>query len=168
VIISLIVAMDERRGIGKDGSLPWRLSADMQLFKTTTMGHHLVMGRLTYESIGRPLPGRTNIVVTRNPDYRAEGCLLVHSVEESLALAESRGEDEVFVIGGGQIYDLTLHLADRIYLTRVHAQVDCDVFFPEFDAQRWVELESAFHPADERNQYPFTFQLLGRKDRVNP
>ncbi|MBN1145992.1 MAG: dihydrofolate reductase [Anaerolineales bacterium] len=164
MIISLIVAMDEKGGIGKDGSIPWRLSADLKLFKQTTMGHHLVMGRLTYESIGHPLPGRTNIVVTRNPDYQAPGCLLAHSVAAALALAESRGETEVFVIGGGQIYSLALRLADRIYLSRVHAQVDCDVFFPEFDERDWVEMESAFYPADEKNQYPFTFQLLGRRE----
>jgi len=165
VIVSLIVAMDEGRGIGKDGKLPWRLSADQKLFKESTMGHHLIMGRLTYESIGRPLQGRTNIVVTRNPEYKAPGCMIVHSLDEGLTLVEGRGEDEVFVIGGEQIYDLALDQADRIYLTRVHAQVDCDVFFPEFDSHRWIELKSAFHPADEKNQYSFTFQLLGRRDQ---
>lgn len=163
MIISLIVAMDERRGIGLEGRLPWRLSADLKRFKALTMGHHLIAGRKTYESIGQPLPGRTMIVITRDPDYQAAGCLIAHSVDEALALARSRGETEVFIIGGAAVYARTLERADRLYLTQVHATVDADVFFPAVDASAWREQEVSLHEAGEKNQYPSTFKLLVRK-----
>ncbi|MFN7947002.1 MAG: dihydrofolate reductase [Blastocatellia bacterium] len=163
MIISLIVAMDERRGIGFEGRLSWRLSADLKRFKALTMGHHLIAGRKTYESIGRPLPGRTMIIITRDPAYQAEGCLIAHSVDEALALARSRGETEAFIIGGAEIYAQTLERADRLYLTQVHATVDADVFFPAFDQSAWREQEVSQHEAGEKNQYPSTFKLLVRK-----
>ncbi|HWQ31842.1 MAG TPA: dihydrofolate reductase [Blastocatellia bacterium] len=162
MIVSLIVAMDERRGIGFEGRLPWRLSADLKRFKALTMGHHLIAGRKTYESIGRPLPGRTMIIVTRDPDYQAEGCLIAHSVDEALALARARGETEAFIIGGAEIYAQTLERADRLYLTQVHAITDADVFFPAFDESAWREQEVSPHEAGEKNQYPSTFKLLVR------
>ena len=163
MIISLIVAMDEKRGIGKAGKLPWRLSSDLKKFREVTMGHHLVVGRKTFESIGRPLSGRQMIVVTRDMSYRAEGCLVVSSIPAALALAQERGETETFVIGGAEIYAQTLEMADRVYLTQVHAEVNADTFFPELNFDEWVEKESAFQLSDEKNQYSFTFKLLERK-----
>jgi len=163
LIISLIVAMDEKRGIGKAGKLPWRLSSDLKKFREVTMGHHLVVGRKTFESIGRPLSGRQMIVVTRDRSHRAEGCLVVSSIPAALALAQERGETETFVIGGAEIYAQTLEMADRVYLTQVHAEVNADTFFPELNFDEWVEKESAFQLSDEKNQYSFTFKLLERK-----
>jgi dihydrofolate reductase len=127
------------------------------------MGHHLIMGRATYESIGRLLPGRTIIVITRRQDYRAPGCLVVHSIKAALDLAESRGETETFIIGGAQIYSQSLHLADRIYLTQVHTVSFCDVFFPTFDPSAWQEIERKDHPADPHNEFPTTYRVLVRK-----
>lgn len=164
MIVSIIVAMDRRRGIGWQGSLPWRLPADLKRFRALTMGHHIVMGRKTYESIGKPLPGRNTIVVTGNPAYSAEGCDIASSLGEAVKLARDRGESELFLCGGAQIYDRALQLADRIYLTEVEAEVDADTFFPEFDEHAWVELNCEAHSAEEKNEYPFTFKLLVRKD----
>jgi dihydrofolate reductase len=163
VIVSLIAAMDRKRGIGVDNNLPWRLSADLRRFRDLTMGHHIIVGRRTFESIGRPLPGRQTIVVTHDRDYRCEGCFVVNSVEEAISLADMRGEDELFVCGGSQIYEQSIGLADRIYLTLVEADVEADRFFPAFDEGQWSEMESLHRPADEKNQYPSTFRLLVRK-----
>jgi len=163
VIISLIVAMDEKRGIGKTGKLPWRLSSDLKRFRELTMGHHMIVGRKTFESIGKPLPGRQTIVVTRNASFKPDGCLVAASVQAAIAAAQERGETEVFVIGGAEIYSQTLDAADRVYMTQVHAEVDADRFFPELKHDSWIEKQSAFHPASEENQYPFTFKLLERK-----
>jgi dihydrofolate reductase len=163
VIISLLVAMDEKRGIGKDGKLPWRLSSDLKRFRELTMGHHIIVGRKTYESFGKPLPGRQTIVVTRNPGFRPEGCLIAGSVQEAIVVAKAHGETEAFVIGGSDIYAQAIDPADRIYLTQVHAEVDADTFFPELDLDSWIEKERSDQPADDRNQYAFTFRLLERK-----
>lgn len=163
MIISLLVAMDEKRGIGKAGGLPWRLSSDLKRFRQLTMGHHIIVGRKTYESIGRPLPGRQMIVVTRNESFAPEGCFVAHSVEAAISLARERGEGELFVCGGADIYAQTLGAADRLYLTLVHADSDADTFFPEWDAGEWAEVESEDHAADEKNQHPFTFKLLARR-----
>lgn len=161
--------MDERRGIGKDNGLPWRLSSDLKRFRELTMGHSIVVGRKTFESIGKPLPGRRMIVVTRNAGYKREGrpledCQVVHSVEQAIDLARDRSESELFICGGAQIFADTLPLADRIYLTIVHAVVDADTFFPEYDESLWVVREVIRHQADEKNQYPFTFKLLVRRE----
>ena len=163
MIISLIVAMDEKLGIGKDGKLPWRLSSDLKRFRQVTMGHHMIVGRKTFESIGKPLPGRQMIVITHNAGFKADGCLVATSVQAALAVAEERGESEVFVIGGAEIYAQTLDAADRVYLTRVKADVDVDTFFPELNYDLWTEKQSIYQPADEKNQYSFTFRLLERK-----
>jgi dihydrofolate reductase len=167
LIISLIVAMDERGGIGLEGRLPWRLSADLRRFKSLTMDHHLIMGRKTYQTIGRILPGRTTIIVTRDLNYTAPGCpgkhcLIAHSLEEALTFAAERGENEVFIIGGGEIFNQSLELADRIYLTQIHAVVDADTHFPTLDEYQWRQVESSYQPADDKNQYPTTFKLLTR------
>ena len=163
MIVSLIVAMDKRRGIGRENQLPWRLSADLKKFRELTMGHHIIVGRKTFESIGKPLPGRQMVIVTRDLDFRAEGCAVCHSPAEAIELAASRGESEVFVCGGAEIYAQTIAQADRLYLTLVDAEVEADTFFPEFDPQNWSEQENVFHPADEKNQFPFFFKLLVRQ-----
>lgn len=137
MIISIIVAMDERGGIGLNNRVPWHIPADLRRFKALTMGHHLIVGRKTYESIGRALPGRTMIIVTRSKDYRAEGCWVVPSLQGALRLAEGGGETEVFIGGGGMIYAQALAQADRIYLTRVHAEVEADVYFPKWEKNNW-------------------------------
>lgn len=162
MLVTLIVAMSENRAIGRDNRLPWHLAADLAQFKRLTMGHHLVMGRKTYESIGRPLPGREMIVVTRQEGYAAPGCAGAPSLEAALALARARGEGEAFVIGGAELFAAALPLAGRMYLTLVHAQVEADAFFPAFDEAGWVELSSWPHPADARNEFPFTFVVRER------
>ena len=163
MIISLIVAMDEQRGIGKAGKLPWRLSSDLKRFRELTMGHHIIVGRKTFESIGKPLPGRQMIVVTRSETYRPAACLIAHSVQGAIQVAQDRGEAEGFICGGAAIYAGALAEADRLYLTLVHASVDADVFFPDIDETAWLERESEVHNADEKNQYSFTFKLLVKK-----
>jgi dihydrofolate reductase len=163
MIVSLIVAVSENRVIGYQGGIPWRLLADLKLFKQTTMGHTLIVGRKTYESIGRPLPGRRMMVLTRQQDYLAEGCQVVDGLPEALELAKLQGENEAFVAGGAQVYAQALPLADRIYWTQVHAEVDGDTFFPEFDRDEWEEQERLEFPADEQHAYAFTFSLLVRK-----
>lgn len=162
MLVSLIVAMDERGGIGIQGGLPWRLSGDLRRFKNLTMGHHILMGRKTYESIGRALPGRFSIIITRNPDYQAQGCLTAPSVEAALSMAKNRGEEEAFVIGGGEIFNETLAIADKIYLTRVHAVTEADTFFPQFRIDDWFVQEKSLHEADGKNEFPSTFMILVR------
>jgi dihydrofolate reductase len=162
VIVSIIAAMDRKRGIGVDNRLPWRLSADLKRFRDLTMGHHIIVGRKTFESIGKPLPGRRMVVVTRNAKYEAEGCDVVHSLEEAINLARERGESEVFIGGGAEIYSQSIGIADRLYLTFVDAEVAADIFFPEFDERDWSELESFYQPADEKNEYAFNFKLMIR------
>lgn len=163
MLISLIVALDEQRGIGRAGGLPWRLRDDLQRFKALTLGHYLIVGRKTYASIGRPLPGRKMLVVTRNPQYQAEGCQVASSLPDALALADADGEEDVFIGGGSEIFALALPLADQMHLTQVHACTDCDVFFPEYDPREWVETGHIFHPANDYNEYSFTYRLLARR-----
>ena len=160
MIVSLIVAMDEEGGIGKKGELPWRLSADLKHFKKLTWGHHLVMGRKTFESIGRALPGRTSIIITRNTQFTARGCLIAYSLDAALALADKHGDQEAFVVGGVQIFAQALPKANRLYLTRVHARRGCDVYFPPLKLEDWRLVEQIEHPADESNEYDFTFLFL--------
>jgi len=163
MIISTIVAVAKNNVIGKDNDIPWYLPADLKYFKKITTGHYIVMGRKCYESIGRPLPKRTNVVVTRNPFFIASGCLVTHNVAEAVQLAEANGEEEVFIIGGGQIYEISMPHVDRIYLTEVDLEVDGDVFFPEIDEDNWTLIEETKHQADEKNEYDYTFKVLERK-----
>jgi dihydrofolate reductase len=156
--------MDEKRGIGKNNQLPWSLSDDLKRFKALTMGHHIIMGRKTYESIARLLPGRTMVIVTRNPEYDVAGALVANSLPMALEIAEKSNESEVFIVGGAEIFAETLPLADRIYLTLVHSNVDADVFFPEFDHDDWIEDETSFMDANDKNEYPMSFVDLV-KDR---
>ncbi|MDA1053208.1 MAG: dihydrofolate reductase [Planctomycetota bacterium] len=157
---SLIVAMDRGGVIGREGGLPWHLSADLKRFKQLTMGHHIIMGRKTFESIGRLLPGRTSVVVTRQSDFEAAGAVVAYNLND--AITASSGDEEAFIIGGAEIYHQALPLVDRIYLTEVAADVTGDVRFPEFDRTQWTVLERTAQPADERNDHPHTFSVLQR------
>jgi dihydrofolate reductase len=161
-MLSTIVAASENNVIGKDNQLLWHLPDDLKHFKRTTKGHHVIAGRKTFESQGNPLPHRTNIIVTRNPDYRAEGCIVVNSLDRALELAQA--DDEPFIIGGEQIYRMALPLVERIYLTRVHAEFEGDTFFPELDMDQWKEISRDYYSKDERNEYPFSIIIL---DRIN-
>ena len=161
MIRSLVVAMARNRVIGRDQRLPWRLPADLAYFKQVTLGHPVVMGRRTHESIGKPLPGRHNIVVSRNRAYAAPGCTRVGSLAEAWKAAGDAAE--VCVIGGTSLFVEALPLADRIHLTEVQAEVPGDTFFPEFDRSQWTEREMARHEADERHAYPFRIVVLDRK-----
>ena len=170
--LSIIVAMAPNRVIGRGGTLPWRLSADLKRFKSLTMGHHLIMGRKTYESIGRPLPGRTSIVISRGQETLArrasEGNAVQHdgrlvltdSLESAIGLAAP--DSEVFVIGGAQIYELALPRADRLYVTHVDAEVEGDTFFPAYDPAEWRRVEETHHAADTNNEYTHRYCIYDR------
>lgn len=157
--LSLIVAMDQNGVIGRGGVLPWHLAADLARFKKLTMGHTLVMGRKTYESIGCPLPGRTSIVMTRQKNYQPPGVEVASDLSE--ALSRNLAKDDVFIIGGGDIYRQALSQVDRVYLTRVHAQVGGDVSF-SFNITDWLLVEDIFREADEKNRFPLNFQVYER------
>jgi dihydrofolate reductase len=159
--ICLIAALDRNGLIGRDNALPWRLPADLQHFKRLTLGKPIVMGRLTWESLGRPLPGRHNIVLTRDPAYHAEGASVVYSVDAALAAAGA--VDEVMVIGGAALYRTLLPRAARLYLTRIDAAFDGDAWFPEIDPAAWREVAREAHAADARNPYPYAFVTLERR-----
>jgi len=163
---SMIVAMAENRVIGINNNLPWYLPNDLKYFKQVTMGKPILMGRKTYESIGKPLPGRTNIVITRNESWQANGVKVVHSLEDAFSLANSiveiDGQDEMMVIGGDQIYQTSLPAIDRIYLTKVHAEVDGDAYFPELDWSEWKEVAREDFKAEGPNPYDYSFIVFDR------
>ena len=164
--VSLIVAAAENRVIGKDNDLIWHLPKDMRFFKETTLGHHVIMGRKNFESIPhkyRPLPNRTNIIITRNSDYKAEGCIVVNSVKLALEVAKENRDTQPFIIGGGQIYKLALenNLVDKIYLTKVHHTFDGDTFFPKLNNE-WKEINKKVNKADEKHAYDYDFITLER------
>ena len=161
--VSFIVAADEKNVMGKGNQLPWRLPSDMKYFKNQTWGMTVIMGRKTLDSLGKPLQGRRNIVITRNKDWKQEGVQVAHSVEEAIELAKQTGANEIFIIGGAEIFKMAMPLANRIYLTRIHHQFDGDVFFPEVPEKDWELVSSRFCPADEKNKYPHTFQVWERK-----
>lgn len=158
--VSLIVAAAENDVIGNAGDIPWRLSDDWKYFKQTTLGHPVIMGRTTHEGIGKPLPGRQNIVLTRDETYEAAGCTVAHSIEEALQLAEDTSE--VFIMGGGKIYEQSMPIATKLYLTRVHANPEGDTFF-RFDPHEWELVSQEAHKADDRNQYDFTYEVYKRR-----
>jgi dihydrofolate reductase len=158
--ISVIVAMAKNRVIGADGKIPWHLPAELAMFKRITMGHHIIMGRNTWESIGRLLPGRTAVIVTRQRDYNVAGALIAESLEAALSMC--RGDDEIFVIGGGQLYVGALPVSNRIYLTEVDAEVRGDTFMPEFSLSDWRAVSVESHPADDRNQYNYKLTVYDR------
>jgi dihydrofolate reductase len=159
--ISLIVAMDQNRVIGLNNRTPWRLPADMKYFKKTTMGKPIIMGRKTYESIGRPLPGRKNIVVTSSRHYKAEGCTVVHSIEDALSAA---GEGEVMVIGGARLYEQLLPVADRLYVTLLEKQFEGDTYFPEIDEGDWLEIAREDIEPGEDVPFRYSFIVLERRN----
>lgn len=168
-MLSLIAAMSENRVIGRDGDLPWHLPADLKHFKDTTRGHAVIMGRKTFESLDRPLPDRTNIVITRNPDYEIGGVIVTRSLDDAIAAARSEttssddgSEQEIFVLGGEEVFRRALCRADRIYLTIVRAELEGDTHFPEFDPAEWQVVSESHHPSDEQNMYAYTFQTLER------
>ncbi|NWF36699.1 type 3 dihydrofolate reductase [Mariprofundus sp. KV] len=159
-MISLIWGMDRNRLIGKENGLPWRLPADMAWFKKSTMGKPILMGRKTYESIGRPLPGRTNLILTRQSDLNIEGCTVIHSIDE--ALAEVADADEIMVMGGAEIYALLLDQADRLYITEIDGSFEGDAWFPEFDLSLWRETSREEYLPDEKNLYAYAFITMER------
>ncbi|HWZ14883.1 MAG TPA: dihydrofolate reductase [Mucilaginibacter sp.] len=159
MIVSIIVAISENHAIGKNNQLLWHLPGDLKHFKDTTTGHTIIMGRKTFDSVGKPLPNRRNIVITRQP-ITIEGCEVVNSVEAALALCKD--EDEVFIGGGAEIYKLAMHLTDRIYLTIVHQHFDADTFFPEIDMTEWKEVSHEDHERDSKNAIPYSFITLER------
>jgi dihydrofolate reductase len=162
--VSLIVAVSENGVIGRDGGLPWRLSADLKHFKSTTMGHHLIIGRRTWDEVGKPLPGRAMVVITRSRRFAPEDVRVAHSLEQALDIAHD--DDEPFIGGGAQIYRRALEneLVDRIYLTRVHAEVEGDTFFPKLDLEDWELVSEEHHETDERNEFPYSFLVYERRD----
>lgn len=160
--VSLIAAMSKNRVIGKDNDLPWHLPKDLKHFKNTTHGHHVIMGRLTYESQGRLLPGRTNIILTRQPDFEVEGAIMASSIEEALDICRKKGEEEAFIIGGQKVFEQSLDIADRIYLTVIDHTFFGDAFFPELE-DRWKEVSSEHHEADEKNKWNFDIKVLEKR-----
>lgn len=158
--ISHVVAFDENLGIGKDNKLIWHLPADLKHFKELTMGHHMLMGRKTWESIGRPLPGRTSIVVTSDKDYKAEGAQVVNSIEEGIELA--KGDSEICIIGGAEIFKQTMDIATHLHVTVVQEIFDADVFYPEIDLTKWKKVSSESFEGDEKNTIPYTFEEYER------
>lgn len=163
--LTLIAAIADNGVIGRGNDIPWRLPDDWRRFKRTTMGHHLVMGRRTWESIGRPLPGRTTVVVSRGEPELPDGVDLAHSLDEALSLARGRGETECFVAGGAEIYRRALPVADRLLLTRVHASPEGDTRFPDWEPSRWDLVSREHHEADQRHPHPFSFELYERARR---
>jgi dihydrofolate reductase len=163
--VSIIVAVAENGVIGRDGKLPWHLSDDLRRFRELTMGHTIVMGRRTWESIGRALPGRRTIVVSRQPGYRidADGAAVAASLDEALRMVEAAGDDDVFVVGGAGLYREAIPRADRLYVTRVLAKVDGDTSFPPYDPSGWRLISTACHPVDAKNEFPFRFEAYERK-----
>jgi len=158
--LSMIVAMAKNRVIGAEGKIPWHLPNELQLFKSVTMGHHIIMGRKTYESIGRLLPGRTTVIVTRQRDYAIPGAKIAHTLEEAVALCI--GDSEIFVIGGGELYRAAMPMADRLYLTVVDAEPDGDTQMPEFNAAEWRLQSTKQYSRDERHAHDYRFEVHDR------
>lgn len=158
--ISLIVAMDENGLIGNNNDLPWRLPADLKRVKEITYGHILVMGRKNHESIGRPLPERRNVILTRNKDYTSEGCEVIHEPFDILKEVE---EKEIFIFGGTEIYKIYLPYVQTMYITRIHESFEGDTYFPEVDMNEWEEVCLERHDPDEKNKYSYTFYIYDRK-----
>jgi len=159
--LSIIVAMASNRAIGLNNTLPWRIPEDLKRFKALTMGHHMIMGRKTYDSIGKPLPGRTTVVVTRDPALRIEGCVMANSLEQ--AIAACKGDSEIFIVGGAEIYAQALPLADTLYLTEIRQEIAGDTFFPEFDRNAWIEASREEHTQTEPQPLAYHFVTYRRR-----
>ena len=165
--LSIIAALGNNNVIGRDNQLPWHMPADLKRFKQLTSGHHLLMGRRTFESVGKPLPGRVTVVITRSHDYAPSGVAVARSLDEAISKAEATGDPEIFIGGGTEIFNQAIHRADRMYLTRVHAEPEGDTFFPEFDdVSEWHLVDAEHYEADERNPYPYSFLTYERQQRL--
>lgn len=162
-IFSIIAAMASNRVIGINNTLPWRLPADLAHFKALTLGHHIIMGRKTWESLGKPLPGRTSVIITRDQHFSVPGCVVAHSLADAMAACE--GDAEAFFIGGADLYRQALELADRMYLTEVKTEVAGDAWFPEFDHARWVETSRKHCSADEKNGFDYDFVVYNNVNK---
>lgn len=160
--VSCIVATAHDNVIGKDNDIPWYLPADLQYFKKITLGHHILMGKKCYASIGRPLPKRTNVIITRDPYYISTNCIVVHSIEEALQKAYDNGEEEAFIIGGGTIYEQTADLWDRLYLTEVDVKVEGDIYFPTLEQEKWKLVSEDPREADDKNKHNYNFKIFDR------
>ena len=161
MIISLIVAMDENRVIGYKNKLPWNLPSELKYFRETTKSKPVIMGRKTHESIGRPMPERLNIIITRNENYRTDNCAVVNNVQDAIKAA--KGSSEIMVIGGAEIYKLFLPVANRLYITKVHGTFKGDTYFPEFNEGEWIKAKEKFFQKDNENEYSYTIMVLERK-----
>lgn len=159
--LSIIVAMAKNHTIGVNNTLPWRCPEDLKHFKALTMGHHMIMGRKTFESIGRPLPGRSTVVVTRDRNLQIEGCLMAHSLPE--ALAACTGDSQIFIVGGAEIYQQALHLVDTLHITEIQQDVDGDAFFPEFDASEWLEVAREIRTQSSPQSLEYHFVTYRRR-----
>jgi dihydrofolate reductase len=158
-MLSHIVAASENNVIGSNNELPWKLPDDFKYFKNKTWAMPVIMGRNTYESMKKDLPGRINIVVTKRTEWHPENVFVAHDIEKAIELAKESDAKEIFIIGGGEIFKQTIGIVDRIYLTRVHTTIDGDTYYPQIDASRWKLVKSDPHPADEKNNYPYTFEV---------
>ncbi len=154
----LIAAAAENNALGKDNQMIWHLPDDFKRFKQLTTGHYIILGRKTFESFPKPLPNRTHVIITRQKNYKAEGCIIVNSVPEALKTVPEN--ETIFIIGGAEIYNQTIAIADKIELTRVHTSIDADAFFPEINPEKWQLIEEDFHPKDEKHAFDFTFKTF--------
>ncbi len=160
--VSIIVAVSQNDVIGKDNQLPWHLPADMKYFKETTTGHHIIMGRKTYEALGKPLPNRTNIIITRQTDFTVSGCVVVNDLQSALDYAKNQGETECFIIGGGDIFIQAMVWTERLYITRIAHEFDGDTFFPHLETNDWKLVKEERHMPDPKNRYPYVFLVYDR------
>jgi dihydrofolate reductase len=167
MLVSAIVAVAKNRVIGKDNDIPWYLSTDLKFFKRTTLDHHVIMGRKSFQSIGKPLPKRTNIIVTTNPFFIASGCITAHSIEEALEIAYDNKQAEVFVIGGAQIYEISLPYLDKLYYTEVDAEPEGDVLFPELDWSEWKLTSDRPFSKGEKDDHNFNIKVFEKIDQEN-
>ena len=163
MIISAIVAMNPDGLIGDQNKIPWHLPADLKYFKKITLGHHILMGRKCFDSIGKSLPGRKNIVVTKNPTFIVTDCIITNSIEEGILIAQQNKEEEMFIIGGGEIYRRSMHLVNKLYLTMVQFNGSGDVFFPQIDYDEWSLISDEKHTSDDKNNYDYSFLIYKRK-----
>lgn len=162
-MISIVVAAAQNNAIGYKNQLLWRMPADLKFFKDKTSGHTVIMGRKTYESVGKPLPNRRNIIITRQHDYQVEGAEVVHSVDEALALCDLK--DEIFIVGGAEIYNMVMDRCDRIYLTLIYGEFEADTFFPPIIQEFWQLTSEDYHQADEKNPYDYNFMVYDKKKK---
>ena len=160
-MITIIAAVAENNALGKDNQLLWHLPDDFKRFKNITSGYHIIMGRKTFESFPKPLPNRTHVIITRQKDYQPEGCLIVNSLSKAISVCPK--DEELFIIGGGEIYKQSIEMADKLDITRVHHTFDADTFFPEIDLTKWKLTSEEYNPKDEKHRFDFTFETYLKK-----